>query len=406
MIKDFIVFSIKSLTKRRLRSWLTLIGIFIGIAVIVALIGLGEGLTYAVNSQFGFLGTNILGITASGGFGPPGTGVVEPLTDKELDKIKQIDGIEGVAGRLIESAKISFNKKVRFTYAVSAPDGESRKVMEEAVNMKAQKGRLLKDGDKNVVVVGANFLDTSLFGKQILPGSKVKIQDKEFSVIGVMDKKGNFQIDQAVIFNEQDIRELFNREQGEYDVIAAKFKKDSDVERIKLDIEKELGKIRNVKEGEENFNVQTPASILETVNSVLLGVKIFVYLIAGISILVGGIGIMNTMYTSVVERTKDIGIMKSIGAKNSTIFLLFFMESGLLGLVGGVIGVIIGFLAAQGLSFIGRIALNSDLIAAHITYQLIVGAILFSFVLGSFSGTLPAAQASKLNPVDSLRHTK
>ena len=127
------------------------------------------------------------------------------------------------------------------------------------------------------------------------------------------------------------------------------------------------------------------------------------YIIAGISLVVGGIGIMNTMYTSVVERTKEIGIMKSIGAKNSTIFTLFFIESGLLGAVGGIVGALIGAGIALLVAFIGSLALGSDLISAHISPYLIIGAVLFAFIVGSFFGSLPAIQASKLNPVDALR---
>ena len=115
---------------------------------------------------------------------------------------------------------------------------------------------------------------------------------------------------------------------------------------------------------------------------------------------------MNTMYTAVVERTKEIGIMKSIGARNSAVFSLFFIESGLLGTVGGAVGALIGYLSATGLAFVGKMILGSELISAHISPQLIIGAVLFSFVVGSFFGTLPAIQASRLNPVDALRYAK
>ncbi len=407
MIKDFFIFSINNLKKRKMRSWLTMIGIFIGIATVVSLIGLGEGLRHAINSQFGFLGTDILSVTASGGFGPPGTGVVDPLTDKELNAIKSVHGVEGVAGRIIESGKLVFNNRVGFGFAASMPDGEERKVMERLMNMEAQKGRLLKDGDKGVVFLGANFMEEDNgFEKPILPGSKVELLDVEFKVIGILEKKGNIQLDGAVFVNEDDLRNLVDRESDDYDIIAVRFNENDDVKKIQFDIEKKLRKIRGVKEGEEDFSVESPASVLENVNNVLLGIQIFIYIIAGISLLVGGIGIMNTMYTSVVERTKEIGIMKSIGAKNSSIFLLFFIESGFLGLVGGIIGAILGFLLATGLTLIGKLVLGSDLIASHITPELIIGSILFSFILGSFFGTLPAIQASKLNPVDALRHVK
>jgi len=406
-LQDFYFkFSFNSLKHRKIRSWLTMIGIFIGIAAVVALIGLGEGLRTAINSQFGFLGTDILSITASGGFGPPGTGVVNPLSDKELKAAEKTAGVEGVAGRILESGKLTFNRKTGFGYAVSMADGEQRKVLEHVMNMEAVKGRLLEDGDSGVVLGYSFYESDELFGKIIDVGEKIKLQDKEFEVIGILEKKGNFQIDGTVFMNEDELRDLIGRPDDEYDLIAVQVGGNADIEKIESQIEKELRKIRDVEEGEEDFSVQTPASTLESVNSVLLGIQIFVYIIAAISLLVGGIGIMNTMYTAVVERTKEIGIMKSIGAKNQTIFILFFIESGFLGAIGGAIGAIIGYVIATGLAFVGKIALGSDLIAAHITPTLIIGSILFSFIIGTFFGTLPAIQASKLNPVDALRGTK
>jgi putative ABC transport system permease protein len=172
------------------------------------------------------------------------------------------------------------------------------------------------------------------------------------------------------------------------------------------DISKLLRKERNVKVGEEDFTVQTPQKTLETLKSTLFAIQLFVIIIAMISLLVGGIGIMNTMYTAVLERSKEIGIMKSIGARNSTIFVIFFIESGLLGMVGGIIGILLGLAFAYGLAFIGRVALGSELIQATISVWLLVGALAFSFILGTFFGVLPAYNASRLNPVDSLRKAK
>ncbi|MBW2977670.1 ABC transporter permease [Candidatus Woesearchaeota archaeon] len=407
MNKDYFKFAVNNLKNRKIRSWLTMIGIFIGIASVVALIGLGEGLRQTINAQFGFLGTDVLSVTASGGFGPPGTGVVDPLTNKELEAIKDVAGVEGAAGRIMESGKLAFNKQVGFGYAVSMPDGEDRDIMEHLMNMEAEKGRLLEDGESGSVFLGANFAEKDNgFGKAILPGARVEILDIEFKVVGIMEKKGNFQLDSAVFVNEDDLRDLVGRPDNEYDIIAVRFNEKVDVEKIQSDIEKKIRKIRGIKEGEEDFSVDTPQSILESVNSVLLAIQIFVYIIAGISLLVGGIGIMNTMYTAVVERTKEVGIMKSIGATNSTIFTLFFIESGFLGTVGGMIGALLGVLVATGLSAVGRIVLGTGLISARFSPQLIIGALLFSFILGSFFGTLPAIRAAKLNPVDALRYAK
>ena len=126
--------------------------------------------------------------------------------------------------------------------------------------------------------------------------------------------------------------------------------------------------------------------------------------IAAISLLVGGIGIMNTMYTSVLERTKEIGTMKAVGARNSDILLIFLMESGLLGLVGGAIGIAIGFGLGKGTEYIAGMYLGSGLLRAVFPWYLILGALAFSFIIGSLSGALPAVQASRLKPVDALRY--
>jgi len=210
----------------------------------------------------------------------------------------------------------------------------------------------------------------------------------------------------AVMMNDDDLRKLMEVPDDEYDVIALQVNPTADVAKVQEDIERVMRKERDVKVGEEDFQVQTPEQILDQVNSTLFAVQLFVYIIAGISIIVGGIGIMNTMFTSVIERTRDIGIMKSIGARNSSIFYLFFIESGLLGSVGGAIGAGLGVLLANGMALAGRIALGADLIQAKISPWLIIGSIGGAFILGSLFGIIPAVNASKLHPVDALRHKK
>ena len=141
-------------------------------------------------------------------------------------------------------------------------------------------------------------------------------------------------------------------------------------------------------------------------NDTLFAVQLFVYIIAGISLLVGGIGIMNTMNTAVIERTKEIGIMKSIGAKNKDIFMLFFIESGFLGSAGGIIGTILGSLIAISLSALANMGTSAGLIQTYFPWWLIPGAILFSFLVGSIAGITPALSAARLKPVDALRAIK
>ena len=408
MLKDYFIYSVRNLRSRQLRSWLTMIGIFIGIAAVVSLIGLGEGLRVAISSQFGFLGPDILSVQASGlAFaGPPGTAVVEPLNDDLADKIARINGVQSAFNRYIESATVEFNDRQVIRFGASVPEGDSRKIFETMVNLKAEQGRLLKDGDSKKVILGNNFKEDSIFGRGVKVGDKILIKGVDFEVVGILEKKGSFIFDDNMLVNEQAMVDFLGTEKGNVDVIAVKVDDPDKVNEIKGNIEKLMRKERNVDKGEENFQVQSPQQILETLNSALFAVQLFVYIIASISLAVGGIGIMNTMYTSVLERTKEIGIMKSIGAKNSAIFTIFFIESGLLGMIGGIIGIILGLTFAFGLSALGRLLLGTELIQASISLILVFGALFFSFALGTIFGVLPAYQASKLSPVESLRSAK
>ena len=405
MLKDYAVFSLKNLRSRGLRSWLTMIGIFIGIAAVVSLIGLGEGLRLAITSQFGFLGPDVLAVQASGiAFaGPPGQAVANPLSDELAAKIEKINGVEAAFNRYIESITLEFNDKQSIGIAGSSPKGENRKIFETMLNLKADEGRLLKDGDAKKVVLGNDFKKKDTFGKGIKVGDRVLVNGITFEAVGILEKKGSFIFDRIVMINEEPMIDVLGIDKKEVSAVAIKVKDQNNIAQVKEDIEKLIRKERDVEKGEEDFQVQSPQQILEALNSTLFAVQLFVYIIAAISLAVGGIGIMNTMYTSVLERTKEIGIMKSIGARNSAIFTMFFIESGLLGTVGGVIGILLGMGFAYGISFLGRLFLGSSLIQASINPLLIAGALVFSFVLGTLFGVLPAYQASKLNPVDSLR---
>ena len=407
MIKDYLNIAINSLRKRRLRSWLTMIGIFIGIAAVISLIGLGEGLRIAITSQFGFLGTDVLSVQAQGldFAGPPGTAVAKPLSDDLADKIAKINGVDAAINRYLQTGAMEFNNKQQIGMAMSIPDGEKRKVVERMINIKVAQGRLLKDGDGKKVLLGNNFKDDDAFGKGVNPGDKVLINKISFEVVGIMEKKGSFFFDNAVLINEKNLLELRGKDKS-VNIIGVKVKDEENINQAKEDIEKLMRKERGVKKGEEDFVVQSPQKILDSLNSTLFAVQLFVYIIAGISIIVGGIGITNTMYTAVLERTKEIGIMKAIGARNSIIFSLFSIESGFLGMVGGIIGILLGLIFAYGLAFIGKLALGSDLIQASVSPLLILGALCFSFFLGIIAGLVPAYQASKMHPVDALRYAK
>jgi putative ABC transport system permease protein len=402
---DYIFLAFENLKHRGIRSWLTLIGIFIGITSVVALISLGNGLQMAVNSQFGISSTEIISVQAGGiGFaGPPGSGDVNPLTVDDLDEIKKISSVKRAIRRNLPTGKLEFNDIAVFGMAVNIPDGDDREFVYEVLNFEeALVGRLLKDGDNNKVLLGYNFYANKVgLEKSIKLGDKILLQEKKFEVIGITKKQGSFIFDNMVYVNEEPLADLFDYE-DEIDIIAVQVKDKELMNSTKEEIEKVLRKTRDVKLGEEDFEVSTPEATLETVNNVLGGVRAFILIIASLSIFIGAIGIVNTMTTSVMERKKEIGIMKSIGATNGQIFLQFFVESGLLGLVGGLIGVIVGII----IGFAGTAALNNFIGAetvSQINWILIISSLIGSFMIGAIAGIVPAISAAKENPVEALR---
>lgn len=401
---DYAVLAFKNLKHRGVRSWLTLIGIVIGIMAVVSLISLGTALKTAVTSQFGVSTTEVITIQAGGlnSAGPPGSGAVNKLTLRDAEAIERLSSIELAIPRIISTVKIEFNKIVRFGYSTSAPMGKYRKFAYEALDFEIERGRLLQDGDTNKVVLGNNFYtDDITYGEKIDIGNYILLQDERFEVVGIIKKKGSFILDNIVLMNDDSLRDLLNY--GERaDLIVAKVTDKSLMDRAANEIENEMRKRRNVRVGEEDFEVSTPEAALATVNSVLGGVQAFIVIIAFISIIVGAIGIVNTMTTSVLERKKEIGIMKAVGARNSQIFLQFLFESGLLGLVGGLVGAILGTL----IGIIGTVGINNFLgaeIGINVDLFLISLTLIGSFLVGSISGILPAMQAARQNPVEALR---
>ncbi len=408
MLKDYLLLAVKNLRRRRLRSWLTMIGIFIGIAAVVSLISLGQGMQNAIASQFFQLGADKLTIQAKGFVtGPPGSNSDIRLTKGDLRVVQKARGVAVATGRLVEPISVEFNRKTIYTYLASMPsDAAERALVESTANVQDKDilyGRNLKPGDQWKVVMSEDYYNDPKFnGKTLQPGDKIVVNGQPVDVVGIFKKTGNPFVDMSFAMNEQQERDLLGNP-DKYGMIVARAAPGADVQLVAQTITKDLRKYRNVKEGKEDFQVQTAAQTLDTFKTVLSIVTAVLVGIAAISLLVGGIGIMNTMYTSVLERTREIGIMKAIGARNSDVLTIFLVEAGLLGTLGGAIGILLGV----GLSFlvqvIATISLGTSLIQASFPWYLILGSLLFSFGVGAAAGTFPAMQASKLPPVEALR---
>jgi putative ABC transport system permease protein len=405
MLKDYFILAIKNLKHRGARSWLTLLGIFIGVTAVVALISLGNALQIAVSSQFGISDTEIITIQAGGisGQGPPGSNVVTSLNEDDLEAINRLGSVKIAIRRNVESGKLEYNNQVIFGMVTNIPPGKAGDLIYDQLDKDPIDGRSLKDSDVGKVFLGYNFYaDAVGLDKKVIAGKKLLIQDKSFEVVGILDKKGSFIFDNAVFLNDKDLEDLFDYG-NKIDMILVQPTNKKKMDKTVEDITRVLRKQRGIKTGEEDdFDVSTPEASLSTVNGVLGGVQAFIVIVALISVFIGAIGIVNTMTTSVLERKKEIGIMKAIGAKNKHIFYQFFIESGLLGLVGGIVGVIFGTL----IGFAGTFGINNWL-GSEINMQLNIGLIFFSllgsFLIGAVSGIVPAMNASREDPVAALR---
>ena len=403
-MKDHFFLAFSNLKRRGLRSWLTMIGIFIGIAAVVGLISLGQGLQGAINEQFEQLGKDTI-VVQSKTIGPPGSATSEKLilTTKDLETIKNVRGVETVAGILVKTSVVEFREETEIEMIIGiAPEDIS--LFSDMQSFKVIEGRDLKKGDGFKAVIGYNNgVDEKIWKRGIEVGNTIVIEGVEFKVVGILDKTGNPFNDAAVYIPKETLREILNvgNEESEIDV---KTQEGFNPEDVAEAIERRLRQERGEKEGQETFSVQTAEQLLTSFTNIFNIVQGVLVGIAAISLLVGGIGIMNTMYTSVLERTKEIGTMKAVGAKNSDILQIFLFESGLLGLVGGAIGVCLGVGLGKGTEYIATIALGTNLLQASISLSLIIGALTFSFLIGTLSGVFPAMQAARLKPADALRY--
>ena len=402
MIKDYINIPWKEIRRKKVRSWLTLIGIFIGIAAIVSLITLGQGLENAIEQQFSALGKDKLFILPKGGFW--GMGSSESLTEDDLEVIQKTSGIKLATGMGYSYARYEYNDLIHYGFVSGiSTDPEERALVGEAQTWHMAEGRNVRNGDKYKIVLGYEFTQSNLFEKSLEIGDKILLQNHEFKVIGFLEKIGSPPDDQAGFIPLDTYTEVFNSG-DELGFIIAQTQPGEEPLLVAGDVEKELRKARDVKEGEEDFDIQTPEQFAEAFAIILDIVQIVLIGIAGISLLVGGIGIMNTMYTAVLERTREIGILKALGARNSQVMALFLVESGLYGLGGGVVGAIVGIGFAKLTELVFTLAVGPAFLSIKIDWLLVGGTLLFSFIIGCLSGIAPARSASKQNPVDSLRY--
>ncbi|MDD5111799.1 MAG: ABC transporter permease [Candidatus Altiarchaeota archaeon] len=404
MIGDYFKYALDAIFHKGIRSWLTMLGIFVGIATIVSLISLGQGLDASMRQQFAMMGSNIIMVMPGSGFSASGAGPSASTLNVEDKKvIESVRGVE-LAGRMITMITLSkYKGESKFNFVSGIPTDSAQKIIEDMQQVRVKEGRVFNPNDRYAAIIGSRVADGKFFARKVGVGDELEIDGRNFKIVGTLDPMGSQQDDESAYIPLKTAEELFDT--TNYLVIMARAKDNYNPDDVAEGIKEKLRKHRNVKKGEEDFTVQTSQELLDSVSVILSAVQWFLIGIAGISLLVGGIGIMNTMYTSVMERTREIGVMKAIGAKNSDITLLFLIESGVVGTAGGLVGCALGIGLSKTVEFIASKTLaDSTMLKADISLPLVVGALLVSFIVGCLSGVLPAQQAAGLKPVDALRY--
>ena len=394
---DFLRLALRSIYSQRLRSGLTLLGIAVGIAAVILLTSIGEGIHRYVVAEFTQFGTNLIAIhpgrTKTGGtqaIGFPSS--ARPLSLEDAVALSRLPQVTAVTPSLYGNAEIDGNGRTRrvLVYGVGAD-------MPKVFNHPVHTGQFLTDdalgGARNVVVLGAK-LKTELFGVDNAIGQRLRIAGSQFRVIGVMERKGQFlgiDMDDTAYVPPQSAMELFNRDgMTEIDLTLAE---GANIDHAIAAITESL----KARHGRVDFTIVNQQEMLATLSGILDVLTMAVGALGGISLLVGAVGIVTIMTIAVTERTNEIGLMVALGAKRSTILGLFLGEAVALAAIGGALGLAFGIGLAQ------MIHLFVPSLPVKTPMSFVILAEVLSMVIGLLAGVLPARSAARLNPVEALR---
>jgi putative ABC transport system permease protein len=403
--------ALESLNANKLRSMLTVLGIVIGVAAVIAMLAIGRGAQASITSRIESMGTNLVyvtpGSTNQGGV-QSASGSAGTLTLDDAGALAELPGVAAVASQTSNMVQVVYQGQNTRTFLMGVtPDYET------VGSLTLEDGEFISESDQSarslVVVLGSDVAQT-LFGSTAgVVGQKVRLNGQPYKVIGVLASKG------ATGFMNQDdqvfipLSTALNRLVG-----GARFRGSSVISQITVKAASAQGVDQVVNQvtllmrerhetvkGADDFTVTSQEATLDAATEVADTLTIFLGGIAGISLAVGGIGIMNIMLTTVTERTHEIGLRKAVGAKSRDILLQFLVESMVLSLAGGLIGAVIGWGTA---SLMGQVQFSGSSITPVVEPDSVLLATLFSMAVGLFFGIYPATRAARLQPVEALRY--
>jgi putative ABC transport system permease protein len=390
-------YALFSITSHRLRSFLTLLGIAVGIAAVIVLTSIGEGVHRYVLAEFTQFGTNVIGISPgkvkTGGQPPSGIPTTARLlTMEDAAALKQLPQVEGSSPTVWGNSEVEGNGRLRRT-TIYGVDADFVRVFSSSVRIGSFLPPDTSSGSRAFVVLGAK-LRHELFGNENPLGARVRIGGLHFRVIGVMAPKGQFlgiDLDDTAFIPAARALELYNRE-GLMEIHVT-YAEGASSARVAAAIRERL-KLRH---GREDFTIVTQEDMLKTLSNILDILTMAVGALGGISLLVGGVGILTIMTIAVTERTHEIGLLVALGARRRTVLGLFLGESVLLAALGGLMGLMLGAGLAQAI----RLALPD--LPVHTPWNFALGAEIMAAAIGLLAGVLPARHAARLDPIEALR---
>ncbi|MGQ9700305.1 MAG: ABC transporter permease [Candidatus Bipolaricaulaceae bacterium] len=392
MLRDLFRLSLRNMRHRGLRSWLTVIGILIGTAAVVALISIGQGLQRSIATQVEqIVGYNTILISARG-FN------LGQRIRLDIEAIRAIPGVRNAIAVRTETAYVEGPGGKGFLGVLGYDQAMEEFATE--MNLGLSSGRPLA-GPGEVLLGGRT---ARALGAEI--GDTVAVEGRTFRVVGLLQAQraggfaaGGLTLSDLLVLSLPELRALFpGPELVQYAVV--RLADGADITAVRGAIRAHLQAV-----GERNAALTDFEDLTRNIQSVIRGVQAFLAGIAGIALLVGGVGVMNTMYTAVLERTREIGILKAVGAKDSHVLLLFLFESGLMGVAGGALGLAMGFsLAWVATAIVSRVFQTQSSFSPVLNLALVVGALFFDFLVGAVAGIFPAYRAARLPPVEALRY--
>ncbi len=388
-------YAVKNMAQAKVRTFLTVLGIVIGIAIIVAMVSIGEGMRTSITQQLDALGGDKIMVTPPQAFAAGGAPTeFKPFDEADLRAIRSLPNVKDVLPIFYRPGTIEYRGEKKEIYVM----GVTRKGAEYFRQFYSiREGRYFSDTELKSVDLGYRVAE-KMFDEKIHVGETVKINQRTFKVVGVFEEIGNAEDDSSVYMPLKAAQDLYDAG-GEITMLWVIAENEKGVKTLAKKIEDTLEKRR----GGKDFQVLTTEQLAEQIATVITIITFVLGGIASISIIVGGVIIMNTMLTAVLERTREIGVMKAIGATDGMILKVFLAESALIGAVGGSLGLALGAVISKLIEFVGQAYIGSSFITV-ISQKLILGSLLFSLIVGVLSGVYPAYKAAKLDPIEALRY--